>query len=321
MTETRETFDLLVAGELNVDLIMDRIEGRPEVGKEKLARSMTLTLGSSSAIFASNISALGSRTAFSGLIGFDSFGDLVLTSLQEKKVHTDWISVRKDQQTGATVAFNVDQERMMVTHPGPMEEFSIQDLPMDQLHQFRHLHISSIFLQPGLKRDLYKILSNARSAGLTTSLDPQWDPEETWDLDLEALLPLLDWFLPNDRELQAMTGIPDLDKAIDHVSRAPCRTVVKMGTDGARAVGAGQPDRPVAACLLPDFRDAIGAGDSFDAGLIHSFLKGEPEEVSLRFASVTAAVSTTGSGGTTALTGADLVESTAIKMNFPIHDA
>ncbi|MEX0593494.1 MAG: carbohydrate kinase family protein [Balneolaceae bacterium] len=320
MNDSVAEYDLLVAGELNVDLIMDRIEGKPEVGKERLARSMTLTLGSSSAIFASNISSLGSRTAFAGLTGLDSFGELVLNSLQEKKVHTEWIATREDRQTGATIAFNMDQERMMVTHPGPMEEFSIHDLPMDQLHRFRHLHISSIFLQPGLKRDLTEILSKAQSAGLTTSLDPQWDPDESWDLDLDNLLPLLDWFLPNERELQALTHTSELESAIRTVATYSCRTVVKMGTDGARAVGAGRPEQVVPAYVLPDFRDAIGAGDSFNAGLIHSILQGTSEETALRYASIAAAVSTTGSGGTTALSGPELVHSTAIKINVPIHD-
>jgi sugar/nucleoside kinase (ribokinase family) len=54
-------YDILVVGELNVDLILDDIEKFPEVGKEVLAQKMTLTLGSSSAIFASNISALGRK--------------------------------------------------------------------------------------------------------------------------------------------------------------------------------------------------------------------------------------------------------------------
>jgi sugar/nucleoside kinase (ribokinase family) len=51
-----EIYDVLVIGELNVDLILDGIDNFPEVGKEVLARKMTLTLGSSSAIFASNFS-------------------------------------------------------------------------------------------------------------------------------------------------------------------------------------------------------------------------------------------------------------------------
>ncbi len=53
-------FDVIVIGELNVDLILNNIESFPEIGKEKLAKNMTLTLGSSSAIFASNLSSLGS---------------------------------------------------------------------------------------------------------------------------------------------------------------------------------------------------------------------------------------------------------------------
>ena len=49
--EQNKKFDVIVVGELNVDLILNQIDGFPEVGKEKLADQMTLTLGSSSAIF------------------------------------------------------------------------------------------------------------------------------------------------------------------------------------------------------------------------------------------------------------------------------
>jgi sugar/nucleoside kinase (ribokinase family) len=68
------TFDVLVVGELNVDLILNQVESFPEIGKEKLAASMTLTLGSSSAIFASNLSSLGMTVSFIGKIGNDVFG-------------------------------------------------------------------------------------------------------------------------------------------------------------------------------------------------------------------------------------------------------
>ena len=43
-------YDVIVVGELNVDLILNKIDGFPEMGKEKLAGQMILTLGSSSAI-------------------------------------------------------------------------------------------------------------------------------------------------------------------------------------------------------------------------------------------------------------------------------
>ena len=69
-----KTFDVIALGELNVDLILNRIAGFPEVGKEIFARDMICTLGSSTAIFAANVSALGARTAFAGMIGRDAFG-------------------------------------------------------------------------------------------------------------------------------------------------------------------------------------------------------------------------------------------------------
>ena len=72
----KKQFDVLVIGELNVDIILHNIDNFPEVGKEVLAQQMTLTLGSSSAIFASNISSLGASVAFLGKIGNDEFGDV-----------------------------------------------------------------------------------------------------------------------------------------------------------------------------------------------------------------------------------------------------
>ena len=95
-------FDIIALGELNVDLILNNIEGFPEVGKEKFAKQMTLTLGSSTAIFAANAAALGARVAFCGMIGNDSFGDLVESSLKAKGVDTRFLIRQDKHATGAT---------------------------------------------------------------------------------------------------------------------------------------------------------------------------------------------------------------------------
>ena len=83
---SQKKLDVIVVGELNVDLILNKIDSFPEMGKEKIAKDMTLTLGSSSAIFASNLSSLGAKVAFLGKIGNDSFGELVIKSLSDKNV-------------------------------------------------------------------------------------------------------------------------------------------------------------------------------------------------------------------------------------------
>src|SRR3954454_4060178 len=99
-------FDVLVVGELNVDLILDELATPPEVGKEVLARAMTLTLGSSSAIFAHNLRCLGPRVAFLGKVGNDLFGTFVEERLRTGRVDASMLLVTPAQPTGATLVLN-----------------------------------------------------------------------------------------------------------------------------------------------------------------------------------------------------------------------
>ena len=99
---TMKQYDIAAIGELNVDIILNQIESEPEIGKEKFARQMTVTLGSSTAIFAANAAALGSKVCFVGMVGKDSFGDLVRTSLEAKGVDTKYL-ITGETPTGATI--------------------------------------------------------------------------------------------------------------------------------------------------------------------------------------------------------------------------
>ena len=294
----QKKFDVIVVGELNVDLILNHIHGLPEIGKEKLAEQMTLTLGSSSAIFASNLSALGAQVAFLGKIGGDNFGDLVLQSLQKKGVSTELI-IRDDRlQTGATIVLNYDQDRAMITHPGAMNFLSIEDISEKVLAQARHLHFSSYYLQPGLKKDVGVMFKRARNLGLTTSFDMQWDPQEKWDLDVENVLPYVDVFLPNEQELYFLSGRRNIGDAVQRLG-VTHTVAVKRGGEGSTLWHEGHET------TLPAFRneqvvDAIGAGDSFNAGFIFKYIQKAPLQTCHRFANLCGAVSTTQAGGTTA---------------------
>ena len=62
-------FDVTIAGELNLDLILYGLPEQLPPERELLADRMMLTLGSSSAIVAHNLAALGSRVGFQSRIG------------------------------------------------------------------------------------------------------------------------------------------------------------------------------------------------------------------------------------------------------------
>ncbi len=294
-------FDILVIGELNVDLILNGLPSLPVEGKEILADQMTLTLGSSSAIFASNASILGNRVAFLGKTGTDMFGDLVFNSLKNKKVDTRFIIRSSSEKTGATIVLNYNEDRAMVTHAGAMETLSINDIDEKQLLQARHMHVSSVFLQPGIKKDIVGLFKMAKKSGLTTSLDIQWDPDEKWDIDFETLLPLVDVFLPNETELKALTGESELEKAIEKLKPFINTMALKMGNKGSRGI-TKEIDITAKPFLNKEVVDAIGAGDTFNAGFITEFLNGKPMEECLHFGNLTGAVNTTAAGGTGAYT-------------------
>lgn len=306
MSSKKKTNDILVVGELNVDLILNQLNKAPEFGKEQRADQMTLTLGSSSAIFASNCSSLGSKVTFCGKVGDDGFGKFVMQSLSEKNVNAESVIIEKNLKTGATVIFNYQDDRMMVTHPGAMEHMTVDEIPEDVIKKSRHLHTAAIFFQPGIKKDLVKLFSKAKSFGLTTSMDTQWDPEEVWDIDIKKILPVLDFFLPNEDELIALTESTSLQEALEKISGYETTVVVKQGAKGATMQQDGK-SVSIPAYKITDYVDAIGAGDSFDAGFISSYLKGKNLNESLEIGNMAAAVSTTAAGGTTAITSFEKV--------------
>lgn len=293
-------YDIMVVGELNMDLIMNQLHKPPQFGKEQKAESMTLTLGSSTAIYASNSASLGAKVAFCGKIGDDTFGGMVLESLLENGVNTDHIITDKELATGATIILQYGSERMMVTYPGAMEAMTVQEVPDELFKSSRHLHTSSIFFQPGIKNDLEILFRKAKNNGVTTSLDTQWDPNEEWDLDLKKLLPFVDFFLPNEDELLHLTKTARVNDALDMLKEFDTCTVVKMGNKGAIMQYKGE-RKTISAHKINDFSDAVGAGDSFNSGFLHEYLSGKDLSDCLITGNLVAAVSTTATGGTKAI--------------------
>ena len=303
-----KTFDIIALGELNVDLILNQIEGQPEVGKEKFAKQMTLTLGSSTAIFAANAAALGAKVAFCGMIGNDSFGDLVESSLQKKGVDTRYLIRQNKYATGATICMSYDEDRANLTYQGAMDYMSLDDINPEVFKQTKHIHISSIFMQSGVKRDLMKILELCKANGVTTSLDTQWDPVEQWDLDYKAVLPLLTVFMPNETELKYLTHSTKLDEAIEKIRPYTNAAVIKCGSRGSLLMRQGKQDRIQKALLNKNVVDCIGAGDSFNSGFIARLAAGDALDICQQYGNMTGAVNTTAAGGTTAFTSREEVE-------------
>lgn len=287
-------FDILVAGEINPDLILSG-NVVPEFGQvEKLVETATLTIGSSSAIFACGAARLGLKVGFTGVCGDDIFGTFMLEEMQKRGVDVTNVIVRSGVSTGLSVILSERSDRAILTHMGSIADLKASDLPNDLLRQARHLHVASYFLQAKLKPDLPDLFRRARSTGLTTSLDTNYDPSGQW-LGFDELLAVTDVFLPNRTEALSITKAADVESAARMLARKTKVTAVKLGSDGALA---GQGDTLTNAPSIPvNVADTVGAGDSFDAGFLYGYLNGWELSKTLRLACVCGALSTQMAGG------------------------
>ncbi|MCF7805476.1 MAG: carbohydrate kinase family protein [Candidatus Marinimicrobia bacterium] len=298
-----QQFDVVVVGELNADLILQEIPSLPQMGKEILARNMTLTMGSASAILATNVARLGLKVGFSGKLGDDQFGNVVLNTLKERGVNIDGILVSTDSQTGVTVVLSYPEDYAMVTHMGAMATFGIDDVDFEYVKHSKHLHLSSYFLQPEMRKGAAELFRQAKDAGLTTSFDPGWDPDEEWSDEIYDLLQYVDVFMPNEQEAKYIAGESDIDAALDTLSEYCEVVMVTQGSRGSVCRTEGQTVRAGVFAVEP--QDTTGAGDSFNAGFLSQWLAGEDIKKCITYGSACGAVATTKLGGSTASPTAD----------------
>jgi len=130
-------FDILVAGEINPDLILSG-NVVPEFGQvEKLVDSATLAIGSSSVIFACGAARLGLKVAFIGVCGDDVFGRFMLTEMSKRNVDIENVIVSQSGSTGLSVILNHSSDRAILTHPGLIAELRTSDISDDLLRNAR----------------------------------------------------------------------------------------------------------------------------------------------------------------------------------------
>lgn len=291
-------FDVSVVGELNLDMILGGLPAALERDREYLATDFTVTLGSSSAIFTHNLASLGSTVGFSSSIGDDAFGEMCLQRLGSCGANLSGVRKFQQQQTGVTVILPDGAKRYILTYPGTMTDMSYEDLDLGYILRAKHLHLSSYFLHRALRPRIATLFRKAKEAGLSTSLDTNDDPEGIWSDDLLEVLPFVDVLLPNEREACLMAHTDDLNRATDFLAGKVKLLVVKRAAQGAFARSGRETFRadPVSVTMV----DPIGAGDSFDAGFIHQFVRGQGIERCLEFANITGALCATRAGGTDA---------------------
>lgn len=311
-----KAYDLAIAGELNLDLILYGLPLEMETERDLIGTGFVSTLGSSSAIVAHNAAMLGLRVRFATLVGDDDFGRVALDRLKQAGVDLSGAIVDPAASTGVTILLPHGNVRHSLTYLGSIAALTTGHLDVERLAQARHFHLSSLYLQSGLHPGIVQLLSYLKAAGLTISLDTNDDPNGTWGAPLQDVLPFVDIFLPNEGEICRMAGGRSLDEALAIFGGKVKTIVVKRGRNGCRIKHLDHVADIPGLTVSPV--DTIGAGDSFDAGFLCAYLHGHALEACARAGNISGALSTLSTGGTEAFRDQQLRTAFLKEHGYPV---
>lgn len=313
----RKDFDLVVIGDLNADLILQGEDPVPAFGQvEKLVDVGVLTVGGSCGITACGAQRLGLRTACVGVLGNDVLGSFMRSALTAESIDVSACPSDPNRQTGISVILTRPggEGRAILTAPGTIEVLTVEDIQPDILERSRHIHCGAYFLQPKLHGSLSGFFRSAREMGVTCSLDTNWDPSERWDPGLHDLLETCDLFFPNEGEALRITRRQTVEEALAALADLGPTVAMKLGEAGG-VVQSGD-GRAWASSPAVSPVDTTGAGDSFNAGYLHGFLKGWVPGKCLTLAVACGSLSTRALGGTGAQPNLD--EAMRLAADIPV---
>jgi sugar/nucleoside kinase (ribokinase family) len=283
---------ITVVGNVNLDVLVSGVRELPEPGTEWIVPPIVLRAGGSAANTAITLARLGRPTVLAGLLGDDDTAHLLRRQLDVPGLHTHLTRVT-GQHTGVTVAVEApERDRAFLSALGAMAGLDGSAVPEEALHA-AFLLLSGYFLLPGIQGEPARtLLDRARAAGARTTLDTGWHPggwPPATRAEVLSVLRHVDVFLPNDDEILALTGRSSIEAAARDVAETTGAIVaVKCGARGALLA---RPGLAVTEHATPKVRvrDSIGAGDAFNAGLLHRLADGAEPEAAVEYGTRVAA--------------------------------
>jgi sugar/nucleoside kinase (ribokinase family) len=276
-----------------VDVLVRPVEQIPEGQGGELVEQIRITAAGSAGGTALVLAKLGATVKSAGAIGTDAAGDMLLALLERDGVDTTLLARRDDVQTSASVLpIRPTGERPAFHVVGANGSFGANDLPTDEIENATHLHLGGPEFMGG--EAAAPLLARAREHGVVTSADLLAPGEGMLDW-IGPALSELDYFLPNDDQVLALTGADDLE--------AGCRALLERGVgcvaatcgaDGVVLVDENGTER------IPAFEveavDTTGCGDAFSAGFLRGLSLGRDRRDAAALGCATAAMVAQGLG-------------------------
>jgi sugar/nucleoside kinase (ribokinase family) len=243
----------------------------------------------SSAIMISTVARMGHSGGIISGVGADDFGACMLNRLKADGVDVSKVVVDPDNSTAcAFVSYDSNGDRKYLFHwdHTPATEAKAPDVTEPALKEAKYLHVMGCALTAKLEYgwEIVKTARAMKAQGTKISFDPNVRVEhltnpkkskESYEI-IQAILDETSIFEPGIDELKLLTGLDDVDAAVEKCFKNPNLEILmlKMGSDGSRIYT--RDGQIIEQGLFKvEAVDATGAGDTSVGTFLCGLLEGK----------------------------------------------
>lgn len=267
-----------VLGNLNVDIVIGPVEDWPVWDIETIVREKALrfsgAVGNSILVFRE----LGTEAVPISVVGTDTFGLAILEKYRSLDVDCEFIKVKQGDTCISIGVKKSSGERSFFTFLGILETADFSELVDEQFLINDFVLLCGANLIPSMSSlKFIRKIANLSEKGGRIFFDPGWPAFIEWKDYSKVISEILQHckiFLPNEKEFMAFNKANNIENAIEkYRSKFHVPAVVKMGAKGVLLVSENKVEK-VEVVESKKLVDTVGAGDAFNAGLIHALIEG-----------------------------------------------
>lgn len=261
------------------EALIDMIPGKVQEGRF----SCSCACGGAPANVAAAVAKLGGDARLITMVGQDSFGDAIVSTLSSAGVDTSFVFRTKAAHTTlAVVTLQEDGNRSFSFYrsPGADQLLTKELIQEEWFFNCFALHFGSVALVESPAKEAHrKAVKAAKERGALISFDPNirldlWERQEDCLTAVKEFMPYADLLKFSEEELFFLTGETDICKGADRLfEEYPLQMILySKGKEGAMLLTREQ---IFSACGVPArVRDTTGAGDALAAAFLYCLSQG-----------------------------------------------
>lgn len=287
------------AGILVADIFCGPMQDLPREGQLMAIDAIEPGAGGCAANVAIGMAKQGVEVDLVGCVGTDASAKSLLSLLEEDHVHSAHVVATDRFPTSKTVILVVEgQDRRYIHMFGANKAFTVGHIDRDWVAGLKVFYLGGVLALPAVDMDeLRDLMEFCRHQGVITVVDVIVPQDFSGAETVKALLPYIDYLLPNDDEAREITGQADPFDQLRELHSAGAHTaMVTLGEKGVLAARGNTYWQ--AGAYRIERVDPSGSGDAFTSGIIAGILGGWEMPQMLRYASAFGASATRALGTT-----------------------